>query len=55
MQAVSNEIKTAQSCNVSAKTLLLITVTGSSIASEVINLLPGEVYESDDVDFPNSN
>lgn len=55
MNAVSKEIKTAQSCDVSAETLMLITLVGSSIATEVMNSLPGEVYESNVVDFPNSN
>lgn len=55
MNAVREEIKLAQSCDVNARTLMLLSVFASSIIARTMESLPDEVYESDVVDFPNSN
>ena len=53
--AVVGELKEIESMGADVKTSLLMTVCGASIMRRVMNSLPGEVYESDDIDFPNSN
>lgn len=55
MDGIREEIKLAQSMDVSARTLMLLSVFGSSIMARAMESLPSEVYESDVVDFPNSN
>ena len=53
--ALSSEIKEAYKHNISGVMLLSISVIGRSMVSRVMESLPPEVYESNVVDFPNSN